>query len=78
MLGVDEWLQMNKTCPFCKRSIDATELKGMNQDGQSNAEPTTQETPHDVPAFDGRVLGNDFDNELAVAIAMSLAPTENQ
>jgi len=28
---IDEWLQMNKTCPFCKRSIDAEEKEEVKQ-----------------------------------------------
>jgi hypothetical protein len=31
-LGVDQWLQVNKTCPFCKQPIDAERSKEATED----------------------------------------------
>jgi len=40
---VDEWLQMNKTCPFCKRSIDA-------EDKDDTDPSTISSSPTPTPA----------------------------
>eukprot|EP01127_Copromyxa_protea_P020960 TRINITY_DN7091_c0_g1_i1.p1 TRINITY_DN7091_c0_g1~~TRINITY_DN7091_c0_g1_i1.p1 ORF type:complete len:136 (+),score=20.86 TRINITY_DN7091_c0_g1_i1:186-593(+) len=65
---VDEWLTMNKTCPFCKRSIDA-EIETVQSldtgEGEHNHHEAIDMT------FDRRSLGPDFDHDLAVALAAS-------
>jgi len=38
--GVDEWLQLNKHCPFCKKAIDED-----NADDKENKQPVAPAAP---------------------------------
>jgi hypothetical protein len=84
--GVDEWLVLNKTCPFCKRSIDASESESQKPastlpldetHSDTEQEQTSIEIPGEDLVFDRRSLGPDFDHDLAVALAMSLNEDNN-
>lgn len=107
---------MNKTCPFCKRSIDEDGVPNsgvaaeeedddedaislgitdshstdnasqglLNSDEQQASTNTStapvegnNNNPLSLREFDGRrILGNDYDNDLAMALALSLSQNE--